>query len=164
MIPNMHTPENVRALRAEVDRPDRAVVEAAFQTITRWTDDDPERDGLIDTHARVARAFEEFFVGCGQDPVPTIIGRALPRASQCGTQHFPECRSRRHLPVSPGIHRPSASVNSVPVTQISLFRWENTSMPISATPYRELRFATVNGRFYRSQVVACMGCHRRGGS
>jgi GTP cyclohydrolase I len=88
MISNMHTPENVRALRAEVDRPDRAVVEAAFQTIIRWTDDDPERDGLIDTHARVVRAFEEFFVGYGQDPVPTIIGRALPRASQCGTQHF----------------------------------------------------------------------------
>jgi hypothetical protein len=54
MSSNVYTPENVRALRAEVDRPDRAVVEAAFQTIIRWTDDDPERDGLIDTHARVA--------------------------------------------------------------------------------------------------------------
>jgi GTP cyclohydrolase I len=49
MSSNVHTPENVRALRAEVDRPDRAVVEAAFRTIIRWTDDDPERDGLIDT-------------------------------------------------------------------------------------------------------------------
>jgi GTP cyclohydrolase IA len=65
---NVHTLENVRASRAELERPDRAFVEAAFRTIIRWTGDDPERDGLIDTPARAARAFEEFFVGYGQDP------------------------------------------------------------------------------------------------
>jgi GTP cyclohydrolase I len=42
--------------------------EAAFRTIIRWTGDDPKRDGLIETPARMARAFEEFFVGYGQDP------------------------------------------------------------------------------------------------
>jgi GTP cyclohydrolase IA len=68
MSSNVHTLENVRALRAEVDRPNRADVEAAFRTIIRWTGDDPERDGLIETPARMARAFEEFFVGYGQDP------------------------------------------------------------------------------------------------
>src|SRR5262245_36637141 len=51
MSSNVHTLENVRALRAEVDRLDRAVVEAAFRTIIRWTGDDPERDGLIDASA-----------------------------------------------------------------------------------------------------------------
>lgn len=53
----------------EVGKPDRADVEAAFRTIIRWTGDDPERDGLIETPARAARAFEEFFAGYGQDPV-----------------------------------------------------------------------------------------------
>ena len=68
MSSNVHTLENVRAFRAEVDQPNRADVEAAFRTIIRWTGDDPERDGLIETPARMARAFEEFFVGYGQDP------------------------------------------------------------------------------------------------
>ena len=53
----------------EVGKPDRADVEAAFRTIIRWTGDDPERDGLIETPARATRAFEEFFAGYGQDPV-----------------------------------------------------------------------------------------------
>ena len=72
MSSNVHTLERVRALRTEVDRPDRADVEAAFRTIIRWTGDDPERDGLIETPARVARAFEEFFVGYTQDPVEIL--------------------------------------------------------------------------------------------
>ena len=55
--------------RGEVGKPDRADVEEAFRTIIRWTGDDPERDGLIETPARAARAFEEFFAGYGQDPV-----------------------------------------------------------------------------------------------
>jgi GTP cyclohydrolase I len=54
--------------RIETSNPDRADVESAFTTIIRWTGDDPERDGLIDTPARVARAFEEYFAGYGQDP------------------------------------------------------------------------------------------------
>jgi GTP cyclohydrolase IA len=68
MSSNVRTLEKVRALRVAAGRPDRADVEAAFRTIIGWTGDDPERDGLIDTPARVARAFEEFFVGYGQDP------------------------------------------------------------------------------------------------
>jgi len=34
----------------------------------RWTGDDPEREGLLETPARVARAFEEWFSGYGEDP------------------------------------------------------------------------------------------------
>jgi GTP cyclohydrolase I len=58
----------VRTLRPSVERPDRADVEAALRTLIRWAGDDPEREGLLDTPARVARAFEEFFAGYGQDP------------------------------------------------------------------------------------------------
>ena len=66
---NVRALEGIRPLRAKVDRPDRADVEAAFRTIIRWTGDDPEREGLIETPARLARAFEEFFAGYAQDPV-----------------------------------------------------------------------------------------------
>jgi GTP cyclohydrolase IA len=72
MSSNVRALERVRTLRSEDGRPDRADVEAAFRTIIRWTGDDPERDGLIETPARVARAFEEFFVGYTQDPVEIL--------------------------------------------------------------------------------------------
>ena len=49
-------------------RPSRAEAEAAFRTIIRWAGDDPERDGLHETPSRVARAFEEWFRGYGEDP------------------------------------------------------------------------------------------------
>lgn len=69
---------NVRALdRAEIPRvgdekPGRAETEAAFRTILRWTGDDPSREGLIETPARAARAFEEFFSGYGQNPAEIL--------------------------------------------------------------------------------------------
>jgi GTP cyclohydrolase I len=59
-------------LRAPSDRPDRAEVEAAIRTLIEWTGDDPDRDGLAETPSRVARAFEEFFAGYGQDPVEIL--------------------------------------------------------------------------------------------
>jgi len=49
-------------------KPDRAEVEAAVRTIIRWSGDNPDRDGLIETPARVTRALEEAFVGYTQDP------------------------------------------------------------------------------------------------
>jgi GTP cyclohydrolase IA len=49
-------------------RPSRAEAEAAIRTIIRWSGDDPGRAGLLETPARVARAFEEFFAGHALDP------------------------------------------------------------------------------------------------
>ena len=49
-------------------RPSRSEAEAAFKTIIRWAGDDPARDGLKETPARVARAYEEFFKGYSDDP------------------------------------------------------------------------------------------------
>jgi GTP cyclohydrolase IA len=49
-------------------KPERAEVEAAVRTIIRWTGDDPDREGLIETPARVVRALEEFFCGYDEDP------------------------------------------------------------------------------------------------
>ena len=72
MSSNVHALETVRTVHSQTDRPDRAEVEAAFRTIIRWTGDNPERDGLIETPARVARALEEYFAGYGQDPVAIL--------------------------------------------------------------------------------------------
>jgi len=44
-------------------RPSREEAEDAIRTLIRWAGDDPEREGLIDTPARVVRSYEEFFAG-----------------------------------------------------------------------------------------------------
>jgi GTP cyclohydrolase IA len=49
-------------------RPSRAEAEQAVRTLIRWAGDDPEREGLLETPARVTRAYEEFFAGYGEDP------------------------------------------------------------------------------------------------
>jgi GTP cyclohydrolase IA len=53
-------------------KPDRAEVEAAIRTIIQWTGDDPDRQGLIETPARMVRALEEFFSGYGEDPAAIL--------------------------------------------------------------------------------------------
>jgi GTP cyclohydrolase IA len=53
-------------------RPTREEAEAAVRTLLRWTGDDPEREGLVDTPARVVRAYEEFFEGYAVDPVALL--------------------------------------------------------------------------------------------
>ena len=48
--------------------PSREEAEAAVGTLLRWAGDDPAREGLRDTPARVARAFEDWFSGYRDDP------------------------------------------------------------------------------------------------
>ncbi len=48
--------------------PSRAEAEDAVRTLIRWAGDDPSREGLLDTPKRVAKAFEEWFVGYDTDP------------------------------------------------------------------------------------------------
>ncbi len=55
-------------LAANGQRPSRAEAEAAVRTMIRWSGDDPDREGLLETPSRVARAFEQFFGGYAQDP------------------------------------------------------------------------------------------------
>ncbi len=50
-------------------RPSREEAEAAVRTLLRWTGDDPDREGLLETPGRVVRAYEEFFSGYAVDPV-----------------------------------------------------------------------------------------------
>ena len=49
-------------------KPTREEAEKAVHTLLRWAGDDPAREGLRDTPARVAKAFEDWFSGYDQDP------------------------------------------------------------------------------------------------
>jgi GTP cyclohydrolase I len=49
-------------------RPSRGEAEAAVRTLIRWTGDDPDREGLLATPARVVRAYEEWFSGYNDEP------------------------------------------------------------------------------------------------
>ena len=46
----------------------RAEAEAAVRTILRYSGEDPDREGLLETPARVVKAFDEYFSGYTQDP------------------------------------------------------------------------------------------------
>ena len=71
MSSNVRALEPIRAVH-DGGRPDRAQVEAAVRTIIRWSGDNPDREGLIETPARVTRALEESFVGYTQDPTAIL--------------------------------------------------------------------------------------------
>ena len=49
-------------------RPTQSEAEAAVRTLIQWAGDDPDREGLLDTPARVARSYKELFSGYESDP------------------------------------------------------------------------------------------------
>ncbi|MDE3016654.1 MAG: GTP cyclohydrolase I FolE [Pseudomonadota bacterium] len=53
-------------------KPTREQAEDAVRTLIRWTGDDPEREGLIDTPKRVVKSYEEFFQGYDTDPAAVL--------------------------------------------------------------------------------------------
>ena len=57
--------DTIENLKTETSdrRPSREEAEAAVEVLLRWAGDDPTREGLLDTPARVVRSFEEFFAG-----------------------------------------------------------------------------------------------------
>jgi GTP cyclohydrolase IA len=54
------------------DRPTREEAEEAVRVLLRWAGDDPGREGLLDTPARVVRSYEEYFSGYAIDPVALL--------------------------------------------------------------------------------------------
>ena len=48
-------------------RPSQQEAEDAVRTLIAWAGDDPSREGLLDTPARVARSYSELFAGYSQD-------------------------------------------------------------------------------------------------
>ena len=59
-------------LKKQTQKPSREEAEAAVELLLRWAGDDPTREGLIDTPARVIRAYEEFFQGYNEDPAAML--------------------------------------------------------------------------------------------
>jgi GTP cyclohydrolase I len=57
-----------RAAASASGRPSRPDAEDAVRTLIRWAGDDPDREGLIGTPARVVRAYEEWFAGNFENP------------------------------------------------------------------------------------------------
>ena len=65
-------PPAIPGLPPQADRPSREEAEAAVRILLRWAGDDPTREGLLDTPARVVRSYEEFFAGYRIDPVALL--------------------------------------------------------------------------------------------
>ena len=50
----------------------REAAEDAVRTLLLWAGEDPEREGLCDTPARLVRAWEEYFAGYSENPVEIL--------------------------------------------------------------------------------------------
>ena len=57
-------------------RPSREEAEAAVRTLIAWAGDDPNREGLLETPARVAKAYGELFAGYDQDAA-TVLSKTF---------------------------------------------------------------------------------------
>ena len=100
---------------ADCPRPTRAEAEAAVRTLIRWAGDDPAREGLLATPARVVRAYEEWFAGYRQDPAEllsrtfgevggydeVVILRDIPLQSTC-EHHMAAITGVVHIAYLPG--------------------------------------------------------------
>jgi GTP cyclohydrolase I len=70
---NIHTPAaKLSKPQPDSQKPSRAEAEAAVRTLLMWAGEDPEREGLLDTPARVVRSYEEFFNGYAEDPIALL--------------------------------------------------------------------------------------------
>lgn len=67
-----NTPSNSPSNSPSPARPSREEAEQAVRTLIRWAGDDPEREGLRDTPARVVRSYEEFFAGYAENPADIL--------------------------------------------------------------------------------------------
>lgn len=95
-------------------RPSRQQAEAAVCTLIRWAGDTPSREGLLETPARVVRAYEEWFGGYALNP-EHILGRTfdsagyddivllrdIPLRSMC-EHHMAAIRGVAHVAYLPG--------------------------------------------------------------
>ena len=51
-----------------MSKPTREQAEKAVRTLIEWAGDNPDREGLVETPKRVAKAYEQFFEGYDLDP------------------------------------------------------------------------------------------------
>jgi GTP cyclohydrolase I len=100
--------------REDEPRPTRIEAEAAVRTLIRWAGDSPRREGVLDTPARVVRAYEEWFGGYALDPEEIlardfdsagyddiVMLRDIPLRSMC-EHHMAAIRGVAHVAYLPG--------------------------------------------------------------
>ena len=95
-------------------RPGRMEIERAIRTLIAATGDDPSREGLQETPARVARAYDEWFAGYRIDPrayldrvfeetdgyEETVLLRDIPLVSTC-EHHMAPITGKAHVAYRP---------------------------------------------------------------
>ena len=100
---------------ATVDRPSHEQAEEAVRTLIRWTGDDPAREGLAGTPARVVGAYQEYFAGYDIDPMDLlqrtfeevdgydemVLLRDIPFESHC-EHHIAPIIGKAHVAYMPG--------------------------------------------------------------
>lgn len=92
---------------------DMAKIEAGVRMILEGVGEDPDREGLIETPARVARMYEEIFAGMNQDPhdlfeklfdehhQEMVLVREIPFYSMC-EHHLAPFFGQAHIAYIPG--------------------------------------------------------------
>ncbi len=58
-----------KKVNKSTSKPNRANAEKAISTLLLWAGEDPNREGLKETPARVVRAYEDWFKGYNEDPI-----------------------------------------------------------------------------------------------
>jgi len=75
LVQNLKKPEK-RKILSKNERPTRQEAEDAVRVLLKWMGEDIEREGLLDTPKRVAKAYEELFAGYNQD-AGDVLGRTF---------------------------------------------------------------------------------------
>ncbi|MCG6858585.1 MAG: GTP cyclohydrolase I FolE [Salaquimonas sp.] len=65
-----------RKVLPKAERPSQEEAEAAVRTLLRWIGEDIDREGLVDTPSRVAKAYLEMFSGYDENP-QEALGRTF---------------------------------------------------------------------------------------
>lgn len=110
-------PEDGDLMRPPAKIPVPDEVAAAIETLIRWAGDDPEREGLLDTPKRVARAWREYCQGYAEDPAKhlervfeevggydeIVLLKDIPFQSHC-EHHMAPIIGRAHIAYLPKDH------------------------------------------------------------
>jgi GTP cyclohydrolase IA len=72
VMASSQSPHSIDSNSDKRRRPSKEEAQAAVRTLIEWAGDNPDREGLIGTPERVARAYQEFFAGYDQDPAALL--------------------------------------------------------------------------------------------
>jgi GTP cyclohydrolase I len=114
---DIHLPHDGDSIDTDGKHVVPADVADAIRTLIRWSGDDPDREGLLDTPRRVARAWKEYCAGYGDDPAQhlsrvfeevggydeIVLLRDIPFQSHC-EHHMAPIIGKAHIAYLPRDH------------------------------------------------------------